>query len=83
MFLSWHVFLYVYYAPQKVWGEHIVAALSVPTSVCRSGIFFAAITLLFVVGLKSCLAQMIVIRRRHDARNIPGVTFKVRVTGRF
>jgi len=57
---------------QRFRGEHIVAALYISLSRIR----FQAMTLLFVVGLKYCLAQMIVITRRHVAHNIPVATFK-------
>ena len=56
------------------------AASSVRTSVSPSRIRLRDLTVLFVVGLKYSLAQMIVITRRCVTRKIPIATFKVNAT---
>jgi len=68
---------YISYAPRKISGEHNY--YSCPF-VCPAFVF-RAITLLFVLGLRYCLVQMIVITRRHVVRKNPVATFKVKVTG--
>jgi len=78
----------LYYAPRKISGEHIVAALSVRPSVCQSvspsvrPIRVRPITLLFEVGFQNYFTKMTTMLRRRVARNIWVPTLKVKVTVR-
>jgi len=76
------VFFLLYYAPRKISGEHIVAALSVRQSVSPSvrPIRVRPITLLFEVGFQNYFTEMTTMLRRRVARNIWVATLKVKVT---
>ena len=74
--------LLIFYAPRKISGEHIVAALSVRQSVSPSvrPIRVRPITLLFEVGFQNYFTEMTTMLRRRVARNIWVATLKVKVT---
>ena len=75
-----------FYAPRKISGEHIVAALSVRPSVSQSvrpsvrPIRVRPITLLFEVGFQNCFTEMTTMLRRRVARKILVPTLNVKVT---
>jgi len=82
--VQWFKFVesYICYAPRKISGEHIVAALSVSPSVSPSvrPIRVRPTTLLFEAGFQNYFTEMTTMLRRRVARNIRVATLKVKVT---